>query len=67
MANKKKVTVSINDANGLNCTVVSENALEVCKSLLHSIRKNYVVIDLTHCGRPKEERIDGEDYMIIVE
>ncbi len=67
MDKRKKVTVTINDAHGLNCTVVSENALEVCKSILHSIRKNYVLIDLTHCGRSKEERIDGEDYMIIVE
>ena len=62
-----KVTVDVHDASGLNCTVVSKNALEVVTSLLNSVRRNYIVIDVRHCARPKTERDNNEDYIVIVE
>ena len=63
----RKVTVEVHDGLGLNCTIVSANALEIVKSLLDSVKRNYVVIDLTHCARPKSERDNKEDYIIMVE
>ena len=62
-----KITVEVRDAYGLNCTVVSKNALEIVTSLLNGVRRNYTVIDVRHCGRPKAERDNNEDYIVIVE
>lgn len=62
-----KVTVEVRDGRGLNCIVVSKNAYEVVTSLLNSVKRNYTVIDLRHCGTPKAERENNEDFVIMVE
>lgn len=67
MAGKKKITVVILDDGGFNCAVTSVNALEVVKSLLHSIKRNYIVVDLEYSATPKAERPHNEDYIVIVD
>lgn len=67
MAGKKKVTVVLVDEGGFNCAITSVNALEVVKSLLHSIKRNYIVIDLEYDSIPKAERPNNEDYIVIVD
>ena len=42
------MTVRVYDNYGLNCVIKSKNALEIIKSILHGVRRNYVVIDYTH-------------------
>ena len=42
------MTVKVYDNGGLNFTIKSRNALTIVESLLHSIKRNYVVIDFRH-------------------
>ncbi len=56
--------VKVYDSTGLNFTMKSRNAIEIVKSLLHSIRANYVVIDLTHADPDKGK---DADYVVIID
>lgn len=42
------MVVRVYDDRGLNFEMKSKNALIIIKSLLHGIKRNYVVIDYTH-------------------
>ena len=42
------MTVRVYDNYGMNFEMKSKNALEIIKSLLHGIKRNYVIIDYTH-------------------
>lgn len=61
---KAKITVSVMDNYGLNCVVVSANALEVVTSLLHGIGRCYTLIDMTHSATLKYERENEADYIV---
>ena len=64
---KESVTVVVHDYDGLNCVIKSPNALEVIKSLLHSIKANYTLVDMRFSGTPRDMREHGADYLILVE
>ena len=42
------MTVRVYDNIGMNFEMKSKNALAIIKSLLHGIKRNYVIIDYTH-------------------
>lgn len=42
------MVVRVYDDRGLNFEMKSKNALTIIKSLLHAIKRNYVIIDYTH-------------------
>lgn len=53
--------VRVYDDRGLNFEMKSKNALLIIKSLLHGIKRNYVIIDYTHS-------IESEcDYIVYVQ
>lgn len=56
--------VKVYDNTGLNFVMKSKNAITVVKSLLHSIKANYVVIDLTHADPEKGK---DADYVVIID
>ena len=56
--------VKVYDGSGLNFTMKSRNAIDIVKSLLHSIKANYVVIDLTHADPDKGK---DADYVVIID
>ena len=57
------MTVKVYDGRGLNFTIKSKNALFIVKSLLHSIKANYIVVDLTHAN----DRGNDADYEVIID
>lgn len=42
------MTVRVCDNYGMNFEMKSKNALTIIKSLLHGIKRNYVLVDYTH-------------------
>lgn len=56
--------VQVYDGKGLNFTIKSKNALEIVKSLLHSIKADYIVIDMTHANRDTH---NGIDYQVFID
>lgn len=56
--------VKVYDNKGINFALKSRNAVEIVKSLLHSIKANYVVIDLTHADPDKGK---DADYVVIID
>ena len=56
--------VKVYDSKGINFSLKSKNAVEIVKSLLHSIKANYVVIDLTHADPDKGK---DADYVVIID
>ena len=56
--------VKVYDSKGINFALKSKNALYIIKSLLHSIKENYVVIDLTHADPDKGK---DADYIVIID
>ena len=56
--------VKVYDNRGLNFVMKSKNAIDIVKSLLHSIKANYVVIDLTHADPYKGK---DADYVVIID
>lgn len=57
------MVVQVYDGDGLNFTIKSKNALEIVKSLLHSIKIDYFVIDLTHANRDKGNKVDYQVFI----
>lgn len=55
----KSVTVAVYDHDGLNFAIKGANALEVTKSIFHSLRINYVLVDYRYASR--EQRNDREN------
>lgn len=55
--------VKVYDSKGINFALKSKNAVEIVKSLLHSIKANYVVIDLTHADPNNKDA----DYVVIID
>lgn len=64
---KAKVTVAVMDRHGMNCCVTSTNALEVVTTLLGSINRTFIVVDVRYCATPKSERDYNEDYLVYVD
>lgn len=58
------MTVKVYDGRGLNFTIKSKNALFIVKSLLHSIKANYIVVDLTHANH---DMGNDADYEVIID
>lgn len=56
--------VKVYDNKGINFTIKSRNAVEIVKSLLHSIKANYIVVDLTHADTEKGK---DADYVVIID
>lgn len=56
--------VQVYDGKGLNFTIKSKNALEIVKSLLHSIKVDYIVIDMTHATSDSR---NGIDYQVFID
>lgn len=56
--------VKVYDERGINFVLKSRNALEIVKSLLHSIKLNYIVVDLTHAETDKGK---DADYIVIID
>lgn len=56
--------VKVYDNSGLNFVMKSKNAIIVVKSLLHSIKANYIVVDLTHADTEKGK---DADYVVIID
>lgn len=56
--------IKVYDNRGLNFTMKSRNAIDIVKSLLHSIKANYVVIDLTHADPDKGK---DADFVVIID
>lgn len=55
--------VKVYDNKGINFALKSSNALTIIKSLLHGIKTNYVVIDLTHADPEQKDA----DYVVIID
>ena len=55
----RSVTVAVYDSDGLNFLIKGTNALEITKSILHSLRINYVLVDYRYASR--EQRNDREN------
>ena len=55
----RSVTVEVYDHSGLNFAIKGINALEITKSIFHSLRINYVLVDYRNASR--EQREDRED------
>lgn len=51
----RSVTVAVYDSDGLNFAIKGANALEITKSIFHSLRINYVLIDYMHASFEQRE------------
>ena len=55
----KSVIVAVYDGDGLNFIIKGANAVEVVRSILHSLRVNYAFVDYRFASL--EQREDNED------
>lgn len=63
---RDKVTVAVMDGRGLNCIIQGVNALEIAQHIMHSVGRNYILIDYTYDGTPKSEREHAQDYIMFL-
>lgn len=59
----KSVTVAVYDSDGLNFVIKGVNALEITRSIFHSLRINYVFVDYRFASfEQREDNEDCEDF-----
>ena len=59
----RSVTVAVYDSDGLNFLIKGANALEVTRSIFHSLRINYVLVDYRNASPEQcEDNEECEDF-----
>lgn len=62
-----KETVIVYDRHGVNFVITCKNAVVIVKSMLHSVKINYTLIDMRYSATPKRERAEQADYIFYVD
>ena len=62
-----KETVVVYDTKGVNFLITCKNAAAIVKSMLHSVKINYMLIDMRYSATPKQERAEQADIIFYVD